>query len=574
MHKKPESNRDRSHHPKSLMRTDGSHLWDPVAIVLLLSTPFVMFVTYHDYDYFAPEILCILGPLILVGLVLGAAVISLGTLFRVVLIALLLTLFIDIQFPGQIQVDPAYPSGWLGRLAVVFIVFAGMCWALRGHISQIVVSVFATIIVATLIFPPEKALPRTVSNESDIQADPNRPLIIHIVVDEQMGAEGTPTGIKGGPELKKDMKSFYHGAGFLHFGKAYSTYFDTQRSLGDLLNFDVEPTGTYTHDGTGIYRRQIKENALFDRLAGLGYQLRIINIDELGFCDGERPGVVSCHTNRLTSLKHLERLELPIGEKMLVVASFFLEPIVFFKSIRKAYRIARKTLAGIDIALPMWKWERYRLTPVAGIKALERLTGDLKAARPGEYYFAHILLPHFPYAYKSDCSLRMPSQWLDRYSQEGKSLRTDERISTVNTPETRHLRYQRYFDQIRCLNRKLGALFDTLRETGVYNDSVIIVHGDHGSRITLDDPGAGRKNPLPTADRVDSYSTLFAVKLPGNRPTYDLRLASIQSLFKDLADNNFLEIGPGPAPTKHPVGDAVGPDGQMIDFGEGSDFMP
>ena len=46
---------------------------------------------------------------------------------------------------------------------------------------------------------------------------------------------------------------------------------------------------------------------------------------------------------------------------------------------------------------------------------------------------------------------------------------------------------------------------------GLRQDAVVIVHGDHGSRIARNDPTAVERTLFSAADYADLYSTLFAV---------------------------------------------------------------
>jgi hypothetical protein len=60
-----------------------------------------------------------------------------------------------------------------------------------------------------------------------------------------------------------------------------------------------------------------------------------------------------------------------------------------------------------------------------------------------------------------------------------------------------------------------------MRAAGIYDDSIIVLHGDHGSRIVLTEPNAATQLELTKQDLVDGYSTLFAMKLPGKSGGYD-----------------------------------------------------
>jgi hypothetical protein len=74
-----------------------------------------------------------------------------------------------------------------------------------------------------------------------------------------------------------------------------------------------------------------------------------------------------------------------------------------------------------------------------------------------------------------------------------------------------------------------------MQAAGIYDDSIIVVHGDHGSRIAINEPTANNQHVLTTQDLVDGFSTLFAMKLPGKPGGYDKSLRSLEQLFEEFA---------------------------------------
>jgi len=99
-----------------------------------------------------------------------------------------------------------------------------------------------------------------------------------------------------------------------------------------------------------------------------------------------------------------------------------------------------------------------------------------------------------------------------------------------NSPESWAARYDRYLVQIRCQQRVLAEVFQTMREAGVFDEAIIVVHGDHGSRISFYDPLLKVVDNLSTSDIVDHYSTMFALKHPQIQPGYSAQLEPLQNL--------------------------------------------
>ena len=86
------------------------------------------------------------------------------------------------------------------------------------------------------------------------------------------------------------------------------------------------------------------------------------------------------------------------------------------------------------------------------------------------------MLPHAPFVHQEDCQLDYNSEPWERFPSPG--LET-------NTVDERIVRYVRYLPQAICALTEIERLFDRMRELGLYDDAFIVVHGDHGSRISL-----------------------------------------------------------------------------------------
>jgi hypothetical protein len=168
--------------------------------------------------------------------------------------------------------------------------------------------------------------------------------------------------------------------------------------------------------------------------------------------------------------------------------------------------------------------------------ALDGLEADLARARPGDFFLAHLLIPHFPYVYDAGCNLRTdPEVWLNKDA-------LSHRFSTWNPPNTavsRMERYRNYLAQIACTNRRLERLFDILKGSGQFERAIILIHGDHGSRITRSPMYAYAHDTLTPDDYRDSFSTLFALKAPGIEPGYDRDPWPIGRLIKGLRQVEF-----------------------------------
>ncbi|MBW2416465.1 MAG: hypothetical protein JRG76_18355 [Deltaproteobacteria bacterium] len=159
------------------------------------------------------------------------------------------------------------------------------------------------------------------------------------------------------------------------------------------------------------------------------------------------------------------------------------------------------------------------------LPVIDRLEAELVEARPGSLYFAHLMLPHYLYAYRSDCRLvPKAGAWVNACSNFARPR--------SNTDETRAFRYPRYLEQVLCTHRRLDALFESMRDAGTFDSAIILVHGDHGSRIDRGPPSQRFLRWLVPRDYVDVFSTLFAARIPGRPPAYDRRQLVLYDLLK------------------------------------------
>jgi hypothetical protein len=77
-----------------------------------------------------------------------------------------------------------------------------------------------------------------------------------------------------------------------------------------------------------------------------------------------------------------------------------------------------------------------------------------------------------------------------------------------------------------------------MKALGIFDDALIIVHGDHGSRIAINSPSSKNRKLLSDNDFRDNYSTLMAIHMPEIEGRYTGERRSIQSLFADLIMEN------------------------------------
>ena len=503
-----------------------------MAPALLLLAPFVVFLKHNSYPYLTPETLLSYAGFAVVGGCLGFAAAVGGRITRSLLIALLVTLFIDVQFDFL---------SWSTKSGVVaFAVTFILTWFLGNHASRILSVVFATIIVSGLVLPAGDDAPKAPAQARPAAAASapasDLPVLVHLVLDGHIGIEGIPPEIERAREVKEKLVAFYVSNGFRLFGRAYSEYFDTNNSLSHVMNFSP---GSYDVDlvakTDGSYRWRMKRNEYLRRVQERGFRMHVSQTTYMSFCEDGQVTVYECEAGKLSTLESVAGLPLTVSWKIRVIFSLYVARSYLYKKLKQTNRQLHDFAHDHGVSVPLIAWERDGKNTFLAMEQLEHLGRQLATATPGNAYFTHVLLPHFPYVYRSNCKLRETDSWLKRMSKSAPTGMT-------NTPKTRSRRYEVYLEQVACVTSRLGDIFDAMREAGTYRDALIIVHGDHGSRINLIDPSIDAIDRMADSDFLDAFSTLFAIKAPGIEPGYDLSTRSIQELVANwvAADFNAL----------------------------------
>jgi hypothetical protein len=356
------------------------------------------------------------------------------------------------------------------------------------------------------------------------------PTVIHLLLDEFASPAGLPTEMFTDAE-RDAIADFYVQRGFHVFDGAYSADRRTWKSVPRILNLGPpDPEGLV--DQKGRYDAIIKRAAAFEEI-GHSRRLHVLASEFIDLTPATK------HVSNLASFTRY-RTE---GFSFDATAS----QISFMERLKIIFSQASESI-----------WERHvplyllLLRETEPGRQLEKITKVVKLAHPlttmtllsnlgnmirkngqrGEYYFAHLLLPHYPYIFSPDCRVRPTADWL-----------ASDATPEVDTPQTRARRYHLYYEQVLCTNRLVGKFLDTIGQNPALSDAVVIIHGDHGSRISLRDPQMWVGTGYSEADyHRDWHATLFAVRIPGNASGRSSQPAAIHDLYKDLVKNDFATM--------------------------------
>ncbi len=489
-----------------------------IAAPLVLLGPFVVTLIHNSYGALRWEVLIAGGAVAAVGLIAGAIAALRPETFGPAVTLVLLAVFLDFAYPEiqigrYLQITELAASEQL-RVAAVMLSAAVALWLLRRNLSILLTAVFGTLILSTL-FIQEGRHALGDFFERPGETDEALPPIVHIVLDEHIGIEGFPADIPGAMEVKSELMAFYEKHGFSLYGGAFSHSSRTTNSLAALLNGRPYPdAATAFEKGDGSFH--LKRNAWFDRLEERGYRIHIYQNSWLDYCDRRRRAIASCYRFWANSIKLLEGIDL--------------SPFAKARYILGAYVINSTTFRAV---FPYFDFERTSIGAFAGAEVLDRIAADLQTHRQGVAIFAHLLIPHFSYVFGKGCEPKRDlDSWLER-SRSSASVPHTVPAGQTNDADSREARYVAYIDQVRCLYRMLDRLFAKLAEEGLWARAVILIHGDHGSRIARMDPDVQHRDRLSARDLIDHYSSLFAVRIPNRKGRYHGQMRSIQALFSE-----------------------------------------
>jgi hypothetical protein len=461
----------------------------------MLFSPLANLLASNDYPVFSIEVGMLLTGCFLAGTSFYCLVVKFG---EKILAPILLGAV------AAFSVDVMLPRG--SHLPVLFIIVPCIAggWILRQHFAFILTVTFAVLVATIFLIPASNVVGASQTTLVPLSDSGGRnsklPVVLHLILDEHIGIHGLPKELPESAELALALEKFYVGQGFQMYTHAYSEYFDTVPSIPNLLNFTSYDTVRAHLVENSSKPYILKRGTYLRHLSELGYRFYVYQSDYIDYC--RVPGVryASCSTYATHKIGSLYGTRLGIPEKVKFILHALVSTSAALQGVKRRYGDIRASLQ--DLALPEWGPGNSRVGPIPVLPILKQLETDLRSASHGSVYFAHLLLPHFPYALDASCRLRPNIRdWLDRGARV-----------TPMTAAGREDRYRHYFEQVICQQTLLTGLFDAMKQAGVWADATVIVHGDHGSRIVRLSPHVSNAAALTADDFRDGFSTLYAVR--------------------------------------------------------------
>ena len=429
-----------------------------------------------------------------------------------------------------------------------------LCWIVLGAIAFITKELFLKILLASslavllfqsaeLVFAPETAPSARdeARNRQDLRRTAtDRAAIVHLVLDSYLGLDGMALAPDSFRDLRVKQIAFFTDRGFQIYPRAYARNAKTLNSLPTIFSYGGPIPAINAVRADYVIPERLPYFADLDRH---GYRIHALMPAYFDVC--VRQKLTQCRTFQSSALSSMLGTRMSAADKAEVLGFAMIN-------------LAPAARALFDWANPdpqaRHAQDRAELFPLTSLGQMDRFIAGLAGLRRGEVRFAHFLLPHDPYMLKPDCTLKPRSAWLDEHG-----------------PSATNVREQAYAEQVACLQQQLARLLDVLDRTPAGREAIVVIHGDHGSRIAPSQPIIGGP-ALSQRELLMSYSTLFAIRVPGEPAGEVAGTFAVAELMADFRARDFASA-PRPAPGPGRV-IATDPNGQPREWWQLPSFSP
>ena len=509
------STRQQWSNPTFLSRPKLAFIAGPLILLSLLTS----FLRHTGYPILSTEGLSIIILFTLIGMTFGLVMAFGGRFLFILMASTLVTFVIDIQ------------SDWifsLERLVIVFFIVVTMAWVIRANLELILCVVFGTVCLLNILFIPSAPLWSVTTSAQPVSPDPSLPPVVHIILDEHIGLEAISKEFDLDGVLAQSIRNSFLTRGYRVFGRAYSRFYYTQQSIPNALNFTASQTPSAFVGNPESQPVRMKTNATLTLLQSRGYWIHVIQSDFIDYCEIAGMRVANeCATYTLENVSVVRKAPLADSDKVRFILSSFSRLSYIYKRTWFVYQMLRNSFTGRELQLPPWPRTFERVSSVSTMRAVDHMEETLRKAQPGHAYLIHLMLPHYPYAFDSRCSVYPDgSRWL--YAN------ADKLSPRRNDAMSRSKRYPLYLAQLTCTHQVLNRLLSALETSGVTDDALIIMHGDHGSRIDKGPPKVEFEDTFAQTDYMDAFGTFFVARLSGLDGGYDRRPFALETLLATI----------------------------------------
>ena len=435
----------------------------------------------------------------MVGALVAVSSRLVGRLLGTLVFGALLFIFVDLQFDLQRYTYTA-------AILATCVLLAALLASHRAAITALSLGAFYLSSLVRTTSPLRIA--------AGAQTPSSGPVLVHIILDEQWGIGGLRAD--GDSATADFLTAFYLERGFEVFEGAYSRYEFTEQSIPIAFSLGQAPAfnpARPTPPG-GPYWRSLRHTPYLARLRELGYDVRVYQSTYLDFCSSVDVPVADCDVQSSNSIANIGSLGGSWITRGLWAARYFLST--------RSHVYARLTPRTTT-----WR----RSGAHGGIAELQRLASVLAAGRPtSTAYLVHVLLPHRPIQLDAECRV------LSDASKHG-----DYEYPTQPSDSLWRAAVSAYGGQVRCTHRLLGQVIDAIDGTVGRDSSIIIVHGDHGSRMRPRNLDRELLEAYSPTELNAIFSTLFAVRRPHVAAALHQYPVPIQDAIWEFARSGFAD---------------------------------
>ena len=479
-----------------------------LAGALLTGGPVWHYLFVSDYPLRPEAIVLPIGGA-LVGALIAVFAARSGNFIATIVCATLLLVFVDLQFDLHKHIPTL----------LIAVVCIGLAHLFRQRLAIIVCVTLGAFYLVTL---PRLARDRAPRPSSVIPTPAlARPLLVHVILDEQWGTGGLRAA--GDSATAAFLEDFYLDHGFEIYSGAYSRWSLTKTSIPDLLSlgqsFARDSLSAPVKVVWGEQQIRLRSNPYFERLRQRGYTVHVYQSGYLDYCNTHGAEVTSCDRTRSNSISNLGYLRGPWTRRALIVSRFFLN-------------VTSNIYVTLHPDTEVWR----RAVIGGAVAQFDLLVYDLVTLRPaGAAFFVHVLMPHRPVEVDSECHAKF-----DRTQP----VTTGRRRNPMSDSSWRAALHE-YAEQTRCAHRSIAHLLAAIDSTLGRDRSIVIIHGDHGSRMLRHGDAAMHLSAMDAGQLNSLFSTLLAIRRPGIRAAVHPQPVPLQDFMWQLIQSDFTAESPG-----------------------------
>lgn len=479
-----------------------------IAWLLGLTASLANLLNFHNYDRPGFEV-----AILFVVFVIAACVITgIHKLAQPRLSFLFSAFFVTMLIDLNVVMEP----GWF------FLVMAAIALAAlfqEKAVLKLTIAAFGTVLLFQTISlftgigksdtaPNEAAIPQS-NTTVNTQLRP----IVHLVLDSYLGLEGMGVADTNFGTLQTEQNKFYLEHGFQIFPQAYSRHVKTVNSMPHFFSYGNAPLAKTVRN---VQYTTAPRLDYFTDLDRKGYRTSALTPSFVDLCTNQP--MTDCRNYNRSNLRSLLNTDLPATDRARTLGVTLLQLSVLTATVAEFIQHQVNDFFGTTIRLPH---NRSKLFALTSFEKLDDVTKELEKLEYGEAHVVHLLLPHDPYSVDADCNILPEAEWLDEHG-----------------PAPLAARDNGYAEQVRCMTSRLGTMLEALEKTPAGRDAIVVIHGDHGSRTIDTVPYVGGPD-LSLRDLALSYSTFFAIRIPGEEAASVQGRYALDSLLGEFARSGF-----------------------------------